>query len=294
MLRSTAFFGPFRSGLLGILIMICANPCLAQSGSTAPKREARTQIMTFENEGVTLSGGLYLPATAPVAGIVLVHGAGPSWRMEDTARLFAERGFAVVTYDKRGVGKSGGVYERDRNVSAENLALLAGDARAAMQWLRARPELAGLKSGYWGISQAGWIIPLAASQAPGADFMVLWSGPVCTVAEEIEAGIGKGGNLSTDDRARAFVAQLRVKGNTDPRDALRKLKIPGLWIYGGRDTTLPVALSVERLQGLIDEGQTNFVYWLNSAAGHDMNQQPENRPLIGAMMEWMLEQGSSD
>lgn len=250
--------------------------------------------MTIENGGVTLAGDFYLPATAPIAAIVIVHGAGPTPRMESTARLFAERGFAVVTYDKRGVGKSGGVYERDRNVSAENLALLAGDARAAMQWLRARPELAGLKSGYWGISQAGWIIPLAASQAPGADFMVLWSGPVCTVAEEIEAGIGKGGNLSTDDRARAFVAQLRIKGDTDPRDALRKLKIPGLWIYGGRDPTLPVALSVERLQGLINEGQANYAFWLNSAAGHDMNQQPENRPIIGAMMEWMLQQASPD
>lgn len=250
--------------------------------------------MTFENEGVTLAGGLYLPVAAPVAGIVIVHGSGPTWRMEDTARLFAERGFAVLTYDKRGVGKSGGVYEGDRNVTAENLALLASDARAAMRWLRARPELAGLKSGYWGISQAGWIIPLAASQAPGADFMVLWSGPVCTVAEEIEAGIGKGGNLSADDRARAFVAQLRVKGDTDPRDDLRKLKIPGLWIYGGRDPTLPVALSVERLQGLINEGQANYAYWLNSAAGHDMNQQPKNRPIIEAMLQWMRQQAGPD
>lgn len=76
-------------------------------------------------------------------------------------RCFAADGFAVLTYDKRGVGESGGVYEAHYNTSPENLSLLAGDASAALEWLLDRRERRGRKSGFWGISQAGWIIPLA-------------------------------------------------------------------------------------------------------------------------------------
>jgi pimeloyl-ACP methyl ester carboxylesterase len=225
----------------------------------------------------------------PKGGIVLVHGSGRTRRFDGLARLFADNGFAVFTYDKRGVGGSGGVYEGTYNVTAENLRLLADDAGVAMQTLRARPEVAGLGIGYWGISQAGWIIPLAAAAQARPDFMVLWSGPVCTVAEEIEAGIGNGGNNANDQLAREFVRTLRSGGgDTDPRDALRRLAIPGLWIYGGRDPTLPVALSIERLQGLIDGGSQHFSYWLDSSAGHDMDLEVSS-PFIQAMMRWMAD-----
>ena len=254
---------------------------------------AEFQILpaSFTNEGVTLAGDLYLPAQ-PVAGLVLVHGAGATDRMDEAAATFAAEGFAVVTYDKRGVGQSGGVYEADYNTSRQNLALLAGDASSALEWLQARPELQGVKTGFWGISQAGWIIPLAAVQSGEADFMVMWSGPVCTVIEELEAGIGNGGNLSDDETVRTMVAQWRAEGrDTDPRDALRMLDIPGLWIFGGKDDTVPVPLSIERLEGLIAAGQHNFDYRLDPDGGHNLNL-PHDQQRLDEMIQWMKEQAS--
>lgn len=252
----------------------------------AQSAKAVTTNAKFENEGVTLAGDFYLP-DHPIGALILVHGAGKTTRMQRFAQFFAERGFAVVTWDKRGVGESGGKYEGDQNTSPENLRLLAGDAAAALNWLAEQPAVANLPVGYWGISQAGWIIPLAALRTPQVDFITLWSGPVCTVTEEMEAGIGTGGNMSTDDNARAFIAALRTQGrDTDPRDALRKLRIPGLWLFGGRDDTLPVELSIQRLQGLIQAGQTKFEYRLTPAAGHFMNLETD-RTAIEAMVEWM-------
>jgi hypothetical protein len=64
-----------------------------------------------------------------------------------------------------------------------------------------------------------------------------------------------------------------------------------LWIYGGLDETQPTKLSIERLQGLIDGGKTNFAYWLNSAARHaDF---AASRPFFEAMTRWMLERAGS-
>ena len=42
----------------------------------------------------------------------------------------------------------------------------------------------GIPVGFAGISQAGWIAPLAAERSGLARFLVLWSGPVCRVSEE--------------------------------------------------------------------------------------------------------------
>ena len=63
----------------------------------------------FRSEGVTLSGTVVLPPNI-VAAMVLVHGSGPEERMTGRSQALADQGIATLTYDKRGVGKSGGVY----------------------------------------------------------------------------------------------------------------------------------------------------------------------------------------
>ena len=65
----------------------------------------------FENDQVRLSGTLVVPAgQGPHPAVVLVHGSGPVTRdfFGPIAYLFARRGIAVLSYDKRGIGKSGG------------------------------------------------------------------------------------------------------------------------------------------------------------------------------------------
>jgi alpha-beta hydrolase superfamily lysophospholipase len=59
--------------------------------------------------GVELATREWLPAGAPKAAILIVHGlAEHSGRYEHVAEAFAARGYAVHAYDQRGHGESGG------------------------------------------------------------------------------------------------------------------------------------------------------------------------------------------
>ena len=91
--------------------------------------------------------------------------------------LFVARGFAVLSYDKRGVGKSTGNW---REASFEDL---ADDAVAAAKFLQARTDIAANQIGFWGLSQGGWIAPLAASRFPDAAFAIALSGGGLSPAE---------------------------------------------------------------------------------------------------------------
>jgi predicted alpha/beta hydrolase len=94
-----------------------------------------------------------------------VHGAGSFRRRfyHVIADHFVRSGFAVLIYDKRGIGDSSGHYEYENNVSPENIELLASDASAALTTLAARREVRADLVGFWGVSQAGWIVPRAGS-----------------------------------------------------------------------------------------------------------------------------------
>jgi alpha-beta hydrolase superfamily lysophospholipase len=75
----------------------------------------------------------------------------------DLGYLYAARTFAVLAYDKRGVGRSTG------NWREASFQVLADDAVAGAKFLQARTDIAADQIGFWGQSQGGWIAPLAAS-----------------------------------------------------------------------------------------------------------------------------------
>ena len=63
--------------------------------------------------------------------------------------------------------------------------LLAQDALAGVEALARRDDIDPARIGIFGVSQAGWIAPLAASRSNQVAFVVLLSGPAVTVGEEI-------------------------------------------------------------------------------------------------------------
>ena len=91
--------------------------------------------------------------------------------------LYAARGFVVLSYDKRGVGKSTG------NWGGASFEELADDAVAGARFLQARTDVAANQIGFWGQSQGGWIAPLAASRFPDAAFAIALSGGGLSPAE---------------------------------------------------------------------------------------------------------------
>lgn len=144
---------------------------LLASNTLASERNQEFEI-EFSNGDVHLAGTVTVPPGAgPHPGMVLVGGSGPSDRthLVDVARGFAREGLAVLAYDKRGTGKSSGSWVNSA------LCDLAGDAAAAFHTLAEQPLVDPDQTGYWGISQGGWVVPIAVKRTPAA-FAIIVSG----------------------------------------------------------------------------------------------------------------------
>ena len=117
---------------LYIWLLLIAFPQFAFSQST----DFTIQDVKFESQGISLAGSILKPEK-PLAAVVIVHGSDPVKREMDFAKRLAKEGIAVFTYDKRGVGESGGVYVGPsvgtNNIDPANLNLLAQDANAAVK-----------------------------------------------------------------------------------------------------------------------------------------------------------------
>jgi len=134
----------------------------------------------FANGVTRLAGTLISPVTGGKhPAIILVHGSGAENRdyMVPWTRFLIRRGMAVLGYDKRGVGESSG----DWNLASFDD--LAGDSLAAFEYLKRRGDIDAAHIGLMGISQAGWIMPLAAVRAKDIAFLVSISGAGVPAAE---------------------------------------------------------------------------------------------------------------
>jgi hypothetical protein len=259
------------------LVALCV-PLPLQAAPQDQDSEPRIEDVEFVSHGAVLSGSLVTPRSGRAhAAVVFIHGSGRQTRNMKWARRFAQDGIAALVYDKRGAGRSGGEYEDKQNVSEKNLTLLADDAAAALEALAQRPSLDGVPLGFTGISQAGWIAPLAARRSRRAAFLVLWSAPVCKVSEEdiyskYTADADGAGvppyRQALESRSEKYVWPGFLGRDTDSRADLDGLTIPGLWIFGGADGSIPVDLSIDGLKALRLGGR-RYDYLLFPGLGHD-------------------------
>ncbi len=141
---------------------------------TPPYREEEA---TFSNLTVNarLSGTLTIPAgPGPFPAVVLLSDSGPQDRdgtVGDFAPLglladyLTRRGVAVLRFDDRGMGKSGGP-------AAVTTADLVSDAQAGLNFLRTRPEIDLAHLGLIGHGEGGNVALLAAAQPLPPAFVV--------------------------------------------------------------------------------------------------------------------------
>lgn len=263
----------FFMNFLLLLFLFISNSLLAISSNFTTKN------VKFQSEGISLSGTIFNPKNASAA-VVIVHGSGQEKRMTEFATLLANNGIAVLTYDKRGVGESGGVYAGPEvgtnNVDSLNLNLLSLDASSAVDVLSKDLQNNRIPIGLVGGSQAGWIIPLTAQKNKKIKFMTIFSGALITVKQQLRFQFYTNGNSSfwdthTEEDARNHTMTDPDKYefiDTDPLDTLTELSIPGLWIFGGKDIQVPVNLSIELLNKL-KPGSKQYEYKLYPALGHN-------------------------
>jgi pimeloyl-ACP methyl ester carboxylesterase len=143
----------------------------------------RMRDVVIHNRDVHIAGTLYLPLSPGThPAVVMVMGSGDQGRTSQGYRawgpFFAERGLVALLYDKRGVGGSNGDWKRSTFLD------LAGDATAASDLLSKQLEVDSKRLGMMGISQGGWIAPLAASKTHSIKFLILDVAPAVTTEEQ--------------------------------------------------------------------------------------------------------------
>ena len=271
------------------LTLLPFNQAKAQSSG-----DIKIENITFKSEGIILDGTVYRPKNSQV-GVVLVHGSGQETRMNDFAKLLAKNGITVFTYDKRGVGKSGGIYNGPEvgtnNIDSTNLNLLAKDASNAVNTLHQQNQ--NIPIGLVSFSQGGWIIPIAASKNPLVKFMVLFSCPTITTLEQLRFQFYTNGNSdfwknNTDENAREHLKNDPDRyqfTDTDPKTSLSAVSIPGLWLFGEKDIQIPVKLCIEQLNTFKVQGKP-FEYTLFPTLGHNTSSTETTEP-VNISIQWI-------
>jgi pimeloyl-ACP methyl ester carboxylesterase len=186
--------------------------------------------------GVRLAGTLTLPrGPGPFPAVVLIAGSGPQNRDEDIlghkvfmvlADHLTRHGVAVLRYDKRGVGRSTGPYDK------ATTAAFARDADAAVRFLAARRDIDHGKIGLVGHSEGGLIAPLVAVADPKVAYIVMMAGPGvdgAAVLAEQQRLIAKAMGLTDAQLATASASEARmiqiVRTEKDPAVAAARLKV---------------------------------------------------------------------
>jgi uncharacterized protein len=254
----------------------------ATSGQFAERVQYTSEDIPFTSaDGTKLMGRISLPeSNTPLPAFMELHGSEQGTRDNFGNKVMAHymisRGFAVLAYDKRGVGDSEGIYQEAPSPS--NLQKIAEDAIAGVEYLASRPEIDAKCIGLIGGSQAGWVIPLAASKSDVISHIVILSGPVeSTFQEDVFSSYTNDGDTATNYDDAKITQQLRdlKPGGFDPIPIIAGLNQPGLWLWGSVDKSVPVTFSAENLQALIDSGRDNFSYQIFPNGDHNLNESPQ-------------------
>lgn len=271
-----------RSFILAVMLtatVMNAAPAAGQPAlSTAERRDARIPA-----GDVVLAATLYRPAGAVgnLPAVVIAHGSAPSTRgmVGFYTSMALRMGMAVLAFDKRGVGESTGTYVAiDTDDSVERLGELAADVEHGVRWLAAQPGIDRSAIGLLGGSQAGWIMPLAASREPLVRFIVAGAGVPLSYGQEMIHSVHlaeAAGDLpaplpwrivsAADARAQEYVGPRGF----DPAPVLEGLQVPMLWIFGLYDTVIPTIPSINRVGELVRAGNGNHHVEIVPYANHN-------------------------
>ncbi len=139
--------------------------------------------VSFRNvkAGIELAGTLTMPSTGgPFPAVVLITGSGPQNRNEELmghkpflviADWLTRQGIAVLRYDDRGIGRSGGTFSGSTTFD------FADDAEAGFDFLRQHKNIDTSRCGFIGHSEGGLIAPLIASRRTDVKYIILLAGP---------------------------------------------------------------------------------------------------------------------
>jgi uncharacterized protein len=277
--------------------------------------------------GLTLAGTLTLPLVrrARVPAVVLITGSGPEDRDEasvvlpegyrpfrEIADTLTRRGIAVLRLDDRGVGGS------DAGPAGATTADFAADVRAALAWLRTRPEIDPARLGLVGHSEGGVIAPMVAVDDPRLRGIVLIAGTASRGRAIIDAQIrtlfasdttlprpARDSLLTVAlrqaDSAAAAPGLLHWFADYDPLPTARRVRVPTLVLQGETDRQVPPREAATLAAAMRASGNRSVTLRTFPRMNHLMLDDPRGdvrgygaltnlhvrRDLLGVLADWL-------
>ncbi|SDM34395.1 hypothetical protein SAMN05421874_1576 [Nonomuraea maritima] len=213
----------------------------------AANHRFRQEEISVAAEGQRLEGTLRIPETpGRHPAMVFVSGSGNGSRTEFTpqAEFLSRAGVVTIAFDKRTIGYN----FRDRD-----FALLADDALRMVEYLRTRPEVDPARIGVWGVSEGGWVVPIAAAKSSSVGFIVLVSSPNVSPLRQVAWALNE---QLLRLRAPIGARDLLTRGmgavgfnflRYDAMPALSRITQPVLAFYGTTDPSIPFVESTRAL-----------------------------------------------
>jgi len=211
-----------------------------------------------------------------VPAVVLITGSGPQNRDEElpgirgyrffrqVADTLSRRGIAVLRLDDRGIGGS------DAGTSPATTGDFANDIRAALAYLRARPEIDADRLGLVGHSEGGVIAPMVARDDPRLRAIAVLAGPSRTIRDILafqrRVAVESDTSIPVSRRDSAVAAMARMADSAakapgwlgyiydyDPLATARRVRTPVLIMHGATDLQVTVD-QAEELAAAFREG----------------------------------------
>jgi predicted acyl esterase len=241
------------------------------AGEAAGSPAAKQELAIPMEDGVSIAATLYVPDGAAPAGgwpaIVFLHGlAGNRQQMNALVEGYGfTNGFAVLTFDARGHGQSGGLVGSVGPGGPREIT----DIRAVRDWLAARGDVSDTRIGAWGISYGGGFaldslvagVPWAAV-ATFETWTDLYSALMPQGLAKSGAVVGFAGSIPPERRdpslaavtAAAFVGNVAaVRPWTDARSSISRLgtvTTPVFMAQGRRDFAFGIDQATRAFQRL--------------------------------------------
>lgn len=303
-------------------------PAKIDYGAPANAPYTAEDVVIPTTRGYTLAGTLTRPkGAAKMPVVVTISGSGPQDRdsrisivpnyapFRDIADTLGRRGIAVLRFDDRGVGASGGAASRANATSAD----FADDVASAVAYLRARADIDGTRIALAGHSEGGFIAPMVAAKDPSVRAIALLAGPAYNGRRVLEFQNENAIKAATQltETQRDSIRRTVPKGldslaaantwmgffmKTEPSAALRRVKQPTLVLQGNTDQQVTPEQADSIVTILKSSGNTRVTVQRFPATNHLFLVDPSGAPagytalkdtrvrreVLGALVDWMV------
>ncbi len=303
-------------------------PATIDYGAPANAPYTAEDVVIPTARGYTLAGTLTRPKGATkVPAVITISGSGPQDRdsrisivpnyapFRDIADTLGRRGMAVLRFDDRGVGASGGASSRANATSAD----FADDVASAVAYLRTRADIDGTRIALAGHSEGGFIAPMVAAKDPTVRAIALLAGPAYNGRRVLEFQNENAIKSATQltDAQRDSIRRTVPRGldslaaanpwmgffmKTEPSAALTRVKQPTLVLQGDTDQQVTPEQADSIVTILKGSGNTRVTVRRFPATNHLFLVDPSGAPagytslkdtkmrreVLGALADWVV------